>query len=206
MRNAAVRRPRAVRTVAACLLAACATFFPGTGQAQPEVMQFDVLLRLLPGDLAAAARLVVPANNGSREVRAGAGVFECLGDAPDDAQFSIQCYHRGMTEFVAYQNWLGKLGLRGKAFRDRFCQDVTAGRVNVPDRGYLITASGPRGPHGELPDSVTIYHFLQLPHATEASIGLPASEVTPGSPWLHHAGTCNAHVMWSERRSVAERR
>jgi len=37
-------------------------------------------------------------------------------------------------------------------------------------------------------------------YGTSASLELTDQELVPGTPWIHHAGTCDAHVMWSEVR------
>ncbi|NIR75954.1 MAG: hypothetical protein GWO12_12730 [Gemmatimonadetes bacterium] len=78
--------------------------------------------------------------------------------------------------------------------------DVEAGAVEIPERAYMVDASGRLDSDESAPDSVVVCHLLQLPYATEESVGLTDEEPTPGAPWLHHAGTCDAHVMWSETR------
>ncbi len=163
------------------------------------------VLDLLPGTLAKSARVTVPSEGGPIVVREGDGPLECIGDQPGDAVFAVQCYHRTLAPFVAHEAVLSAQGVSGSAFRERVCRDVEAGAVALPDRGYLMTASGARPGPTRLPDSVMVYHFLYLPFATEASVGLPASEVAPGQPWLHHAGSCSAHLMWSETRRVVAR-
>jgi hypothetical protein len=170
--------------------------------AQSEVTQFEVLLEVLPGEVGTSARLLIPFESGLREAREGAGIFECLGDVPGDDAFSIQCYHSSLAGMVARETELAEQGLLGAAFRERICKDFAAGSVDIPDRTYLVTASGRRGANGGLPDSVAVSHYLYLPFATQVSTGLPSVEVSPGSPYLHRGGSCTAHVMWSETRSA----
>jgi hypothetical protein len=68
----------------------------------------------------------------------------------------------------------------------------------VPDRAYSFDLSG-RIPEGrDQPDSVTVYHYIQLPYATMESAGITDEEPSPGEPWLHQGGTCSAHLMWSK--------
>ena len=52
---------------------------------------------------------------------------------------------------------------------------------------------------------MVVYHLLYFPFATEASIGIPDEERSQGAPWLHLAGTCQAHVMWTEIKYFDQR-
>lgn len=170
----------------------------------PEVRQFDVLLRSIPSGERDAATLKVPRGDEFVIVRAGEGdgLFECIGDTPGDDRFSVMCYHRSLRQFLAYQQMLANQGLRGEANRAQLCSAIERGDVVVPRRALLVTSSATVEPDGSLPDSITVYHLLQIPNATAAETGLPTAALLPGAPYLHRGGTCDAHVMWSHRESI----
>lgn len=168
----------------------------------PVEKQFTVLLELLPADVRDEVTLLVPGDDGLRTYRKGTGHFVCIGDPPGDGRLNVVCHHESLGPVLSHQRSLSEGGLRGKAFQERLCRDVRSGIVEMPDRAYMLDASAALKPDGSLPDSVTVYHMLQLPYATEGSAGISDEELVPGKPWLHHAGTCDAHLMWSEKRAV----
>lgn len=164
---------------------------------------FAVLLEVLPADMREGAALMVRTEEGIERWREGENRIICLGDARSESRISVGCYHESLGPFLAHGRKLSEAGLRGAAHRERLCRDVESGVVDVPSRAYNISLSGRPGGDGSLPDSVVVYHLLQLPYATEESVGISDEELSPGMPWLHHASTCDAHVMWSERRAFA---
>lgn len=168
----------------------------------PLEEQFTVLLELLPAEVRDEVTLLAPGEDGFETYRKGTSHVVCLGDPPGDERLNISCYHATLGPVLAHQRSLSRQGLRGQAFRERLCRDVRAGLVEMPDRAYMLDASAALKPDGSLPDSLTVYHMLQLPYATEESTGITDEELTPGAPWLHHAGTCDAHLMWSEKRAL----
>ena len=168
----------------------------------PEVRQFDVLLRSIPFGERDAATLKVPRGDALVVMRPGNGLFECIGDTPGDARFSVMCYHRSLQHFLAYTRMLADQGLLGEAFRERLCAAVERGVITAPRRALVLTAGANIEPDGSLPDSITVYHLLQLPNATATETGLPQVAHRPNAPYLHNGGSCDAHVMWSHRESI----
>ncbi len=158
---------------------------------------------MLPAGARDGVTFLSPTDGGVRVESSGDGAFTCLGDEAGDDRFSVSCFSDSLAPFLDHQRMLRKQGLRGPAFRERLCEDVTAGIVSLPNRGLIIEASGQLAAGADLPDSMTVYHLLQQPDARPESLGLPAEEPRPGWPFLHHSGTCDAHVMWSERRYPA---
>lgn len=173
-----------------------------TGAQAPVETQFTLLLEMLPADVRDEVTLIVPTDDGFETYREGTSHFICVGDPPGDERLNLVCHHESLAPVLSHQRSLAQQGLRGQAFRERLCRDVRSGIVDMPDRAYMLDASASLKPDGSLPDSVTVYHMLQLPYATEESAGISDEEVAPGAPWLHHAGTCDAHLMWSERRAL----
>jgi len=103
------------------------------------------------------------------------------------------CSCRDVTEFNA---------AREVCFYELLCQ---ADEAADPPTGLLeISASVAIPSEGQLADSMTVYHLLYTPNETSASLGLRDDDPRAGAAWLHHAGSCNAHVMWSERRATAQ--
>ncbi len=99
---------------------------------------------------------------------------------------------------------VGAAGLRGAAFREELCTRVEAEAADPPTGLLEISASVAIPSEGQLADSMTVYHLLYTPNETSASLGLRDDDPGAGAPWLHNAGSCNAHVMWSERRATAQ--
>jgi hypothetical protein len=169
----------------------------GTEAQVPVEQQFAQLLALLPEDARDGAELLIPDGDGFEVYRRGENQFVCVADAPEDARYALTCYHKSLGEFLAWERKLSAAGFRGAAYRTQLCRDVEVGNVSVPDRAYSLTVSGAIPEGHDRPDSLTVYHFIQLPYATEESAGITDEEPAPGQPWLHQGGTCNAHLMWS---------
>ena len=171
----------------------------------PLERQFAFLLSTLSPSERDEATLLVPDGDELRTYRQGAGAVECIADPPGDHRLSLICYHKSIGAFLAHQRLIAKLDLDKDEYWRRVCGDVERGVIAVPDRAYVLSASAGLPPDGATPDSITVYHLLQLPYATEEALGLTDEELVPGTPWIHHAGNCDAHVMWSEVRPFPRR-
>ena len=83
--------------------------------------------------------------------------------------------------------------------REVLDREAKAGAIKLPPYGLEMSASGTLGDDGELPEEMSVYYLLYIPFATSASIGV--SDVVPDDPtvpYLHQAGTHEAHVMWTK--------
>ncbi len=175
------------------------------GASAQSAAQLDLLVSLIPPDLRGGVRVVVPTAAGLEVVREGSNRFTCVADTPGDDRFVVSCYHESLGPFLDRMRALRASGLAGSAARERTCAEVSSGRLPMPKRAYNLSASGPLVPDSDVPDSLLVYHLLQIPFATEASEGITDEEHVAGQPWLHHAGTCDAHIMWSETKTPTVR-
>lgn len=128
---------------------------------------------------------------------AALGAFMCEVDVQMD-RWSAVCFHPSLAEMRD----VGRTLEPGPDFDVRLCRALDSLGSEVPTGSIEVYASGPLRDGQSLPDSVTIYRLLYTPHATEANLGVVDENPGDGSPWLHHAGECTAHVMWSERRAL----
>ncbi len=184
------------------LIAAALALAAGTGaqaQASPD-KQVELLLSLLPPDARSEATVLLPTDNGLAIHREGRNQFVCVGDVPGDNRFAIACYHESLEHLRSLERELSAQGLRGATFRERLCAEVAKHDAPVANGALELTASGVVAGGASIPDSMVVYQLLYFPHATEASIGIPDEELPAGAPWLHLAGTCQAHIMWKETR------
>jgi hypothetical protein len=174
-----------------------------TAQRSPRE-RADLVLQLIPPAARPDATILFRDADGD-EVRGrvvyreGNGPFICVSDASNSRTLSMVCHHRVLEERLQLERALSReTGLRGEAFTTRLCEEVASRHLDVPNGAMEITASLMRQPDGLLAREMTIYHLLWLPFATDASAGVPAEDPGEGHPWLHQAGTCGAHVMWSD--------
>jgi hypothetical protein len=186
----------------AILVAACVAA-PLEAQLRPEYE--ELALGLVPVALRDGARLFLSDGGDLRPVRHSDGPFTCVTDVSDPTRVSFSCYHEDLHEFLELQEGMVAEGLRGAAFQEQLCDRMRSQGIAIPSPRLLVTMNVALGPDGELPDAATVWHLLQMPEVTSSSSGLAEEEPYPGGPWLHNGGTCDAHLMWSERRSIGDR-
>lgn len=174
-------------------------FVPDVRAQTPSDQQISLVLTLLPKDARAGATVLVPTDTGYAVHREGRNAFVCETDRPGDDRFSIACYHESLRRVRALEQRLAAEGFSGPEFGERLCAKVGELGLSIPHGALELTASA-TATSGVLPDSVVVHHLLYFPNATEASIGVRDEDVPPGGPWLHKAGTCQAHVMWHDTR------
>ena len=110
------------------------------------------------------------------------------------------CHHHVLGERLRFERELRRdTGLRGDAFRERLCTEVASRGLEIPAGAMEITASLAQSEEGMSADEMTVYHLLWTPGQTTETIGVVDTDPGEGEPWLHHAGTCGAHVMWSQQ-------
>jgi len=173
--------------------------------AQPtDREQASLVLRLIPAQARAHATVILRNPTDDRIVRAGDGPFVCVSDSSPARRLSLVCHHRVLEERLRMERELRKeTGLKGAAFTARLCHEVGARGLEVPNGAMEITASVGIAADGSLDPTTTVYRLLWLPLATAASAGVPSEDPGEGRPWLHQAGSCGAHVMWSEPIATA---
>lgn len=165
----------------------------------PKEHRAELVLRLLPEEARPFATIVL--RHGSREehYQKGTGRFLCISDVSSAQRLSMVCHHRVLEERLRFERELSRqTGLQGQAFRERLCDEIAERGWSVPDGAMEITASLARTDDGSYAREMTVYHLLWLPHQTVESTGVVGEDPGNGRPFLHQAGTCGAHVMWSE--------
>ncbi len=168
-----------------------------------ELERADLVLQLLPEDARDGAAILLRDESEEKRYRDGTGPFVCVSDASASDRLSMVCHHHVLQERLRFERQLAReTGLQGAAFRAHLCSEVADRGLDVPKGAMEITASLARGESGGLPSEMTVYHLLWLPHETTESTGVTDVDPGEGKPWLHQAGTCGAHVMWSERIAV----
>lgn len=101
--------------------------------------------------------------------------------------------------FLARTAELHAGGLSGSEARRRLSEELAAGRLSVPAGSLEISASGPLDANGDPPASLDAWFLLYFPHANSATLGVTDEDPGDGQPWLHHAGTAEAPIMWRMR-------
>jgi len=166
-------------------------------QLTPE-KRAELVLSLLPTPARADATVVL--RDGANEVlyREGGGRFLCISDASSATRLSMVCHHHELEERLRLGRDLSReTELGGAAFRERLCDEAAARDVVVPNGTMEISASLARDSEGSYATEMTSYHLLYLPDGTEETVGVTEEDPGDGGPWLHNAGTCDAHVMWA---------
>lgn len=159
----------------------------------------DLVLSLLPADSRPGATVLLRDEHGDDVYREGDGRFLCVSDASPADRISMICHHQVLEERLRYERSLrDATGLGGDEFRERLCKDVEAEGLGVPPGSMEITATLLRDDEGGHAEEMTVYHLLWVPGESAASMGVPDEDPGEGRPFLHHAETCGAHVMWSE--------
>lgn len=163
----------------------------------------DLVVTLLPEPARAGATIVLRRPEGDSIRRQGQGPFVCISDVSHPGRLSFLCHHRVLDRQLDLERELRRNGVTGADFRLRRCEEARARNIEVPNGAMEIMASLAVDSTGTLADEMTVYHLLWLPHATGASSGVVEVDPGQGAPFLHQAGSCGAHVMWSEVRRVS---
>jgi len=165
-----------------------------------------------PEDQIGAAVMAVP-----EDQRSGAGVvgynnqYEiiilrkatndliCLTDDPNQAGFSVACYHKDLEPFMARGRQLRTDGKNRKESFDIREQEVQEGKLKMPEQPTTLhILSGAKGKYNPQTGEVTEANYryvVYIPYATPESTGLPIRPIVPGGPWIMDPGTHRAHIM-----------
>ena len=169
-----------------------------SGQMSPA-SRAELVLRLLPVQARHDATVLLRDGEREERYRDGSGRFLCVSDASSPSRLSMVCHHRVLAERLRFERELRReTGLRGSAFRERLCREVASRGLEVSDGAMEITTSLSQEEDGTYAHEMTVYRLLWLPHETAETTGVIDEDPGEGRPWLHQAGTCGAHVMWSE--------
>ena len=163
----------------------------------------ELVLRLLPAQARPHATVLLRDGERVERYREGTGRFLCVSDASTPTRLSMVCHHHVLEQRLRFERELSReTGLRGSAYRERLCREVASRGMEVPNGAMEITVSLGRNEDGTYAREMTVYRLLWLPHQTGETSGVTDEDPGDGKPWLHEAGTCGAHVMWSEAIAV----
>ena len=165
----------------------------------------ELVLRLLPAQARPDATVLLRDGEHEERYREGTGRFLCVSDASSPTRLSMVCHHHVLEQRLRFERELrAGTGLRGGAYRERLCSEVSSRGWEVPDGAMEITASLGKNEDGRYAHEMTVYHLLWLPNQTEETVGVIDKDPGDDRPWLHQAGTCGAHVMWSDVIAVSQ--
>jgi hypothetical protein len=158
-----------------------------------------IVLELLPGRARSDAAVMLRDSAGERTIRPGAG-FICVSDFTQPDRLSSTCHHPQLGEQMALAREFQDL--RGEEFRRQVCAEAGRRGIRVPNGAMEITASLGIAGNGRPDSTMTMYHLLWVPFETQQTLGVTNQDPGDGRAWLHHGGTCQAHIMWSEKVRV----
>jgi len=181
-----------------CAAIVITLLIPGSAQALAQASdqtRTHLALRLLPEDARGDALVILRDSTGDRTAKNGTG-FTCISDSSDPTRLSYNCHHPALNEQFALEREFREL--RGAEFRERVCSEAEARGIRVPNGAIEITSSVTIDDEGDLDTSMTVYTLLWVPYQTEQMVAIADEDPGDAGPWLHRAGTCQAHVMWSK--------
>ncbi len=132
-------------------------------------------------------------------LRKGDNELICLADDPNQAGFSVACYHKDLDPFMQRGRELRKQGMNDQQIFDTREKEVKAGSLQMPKQPaalYVYSAEDKDFDRttGEVKNGYLRY-VIYVPYATAASTGLPEKPSGKGMPWIMNPGTYRAHIM-----------
>lgn len=161
----------------------------GLAQASPA----ELAVTPLPEAQRAGATVLAREGGEWVELRAGAGEWICLADAPGDDRFHAACYHRSLEPYMARGRELAREGVTDRASIERRWEEIDAGALEMPAGSLLHQVVAESGWDGD-PGSARRLTVIYVPYATAADVGLP-EDPSGGGPWIMFPGRPTAHIM-----------
>ncbi len=165
--------------------------------------QVDAVLSLLPEQARSNAQILVRSEGGLEERRAGTNGWTCWVERFGE-RFGGNCHHRALDPFLSRKRALSSAPLEGESPAATLAREHQEGRLGIPEGSLEITGYGSVGEDG-LPAVLSGRFFLYFPYARGSDLGLPEEAPAEGAPWVHEAGTVQAHVMWSRTLPITRR-
>lgn len=132
-------------------------------------------------------------------LRPGSNELICLADDPNQAGFSVACYHKDLEPFMKRGRELRKLGKTSKEIFDTREKEVKAGKLQMPKQpATLFVYSASKEDYNDMTGEVKkgyLRSVIYTPYATAQTTGLPLKPEAPGLPWMMDPGTHAAHIM-----------
>ncbi|MBX0335416.1 hypothetical protein K3G39_19450 [Pontibacter sp. HSC-14F20] len=142
-------------------------------------------------------------------LRKGTNELICLADDPNQAGFSVSCYHRDLEPFMSRGRELRRQGMSANDIFETREKEAKSGKLTLPKQATsLFVYSAPEEQvnmrTGEVADGYLRY-VVYIPWATAESTGLPLKpdQGSVAMPWIMHPGTHGAHIMINPPRSKA---
>jgi hypothetical protein len=185
----------------ACLLMLFSGFnaMAQTALPSPE-LQIKYALLAAPADKRDSA--TVYGYNDKKEfvlLRKGTNELICLADDPNQAGFSVACYHRDLQPFMQRGRDLRKQGKSSKEVFETREKEVKAGTLQMPKQPTtLFVYSAKDEDYDRVSGDVKngyLRSVVYIPFATAVSTGLPLKPAAPGLPFIMDPGTHAAHIM-----------
>jgi hypothetical protein len=202
------------RTLFVILAAGLLTTLRAHAQAQPAdttrpasqlttEQQIAAAVLAAPEEMRAGATVLGYDSDGHlKKLRQGSGVLVCLASDPKAERFHVACYQRSLEPFMARGRALRARGVTGDKVDSVRFAEVRAGKLRMPNHpAMLYSLTGPADSFdpasGTAPNAKPLF-VVYVPFATGKSMGLSTTPVE-GAPWIMHAGTPKAHIMFQPR-------
>jgi len=167
----------------------------------PAEIQIKSAVLAAPTELREGAKVYGYSGTGEFvTLREGSNGLVCLADDPNQKDFSVSCYQKGLDTFMARGRELKK---EGKSSKEVFAireAEAKSGKITIPKGStlYVYTASDDKvnWGTGEVIEGYLRY-VVYLPFETSETTGLPTKPEFEGQPWIMDPGTHRAHIMLS---------
>ena len=132
-------------------------------------------------------------------LRKGSNELVCLADDPDQAGFSVACYHKDLEPFMKMGRVLKKQGKSPDEIFKMRESETKAGKLLMPKQpATLFVYSAPKEDYNDANGEVKngyLRYVIYIPYATAESTGLPLKPEVAAMPWIMNPGTHAAHIM-----------
>ena len=189
------------RLIGASLGAALAAPAVLSAQAKelPPAQQIQAAIAAAPAELRDGAGVWGYQNKKLVKLREAKNDMMCLASNPENKQFHVACYHKGLEPFMARGRELRASGVKDPQVDTVRFQEITSGKLKMPQTpSALYTLTGDDATSfdpatGKVTKAKWLY-VVYIPGATEKSTGI-TEKPAPGVPWIMFPGTPKAHIM-----------
>lgn len=192
MRSRLIRVSLGAALVAPAVLAAQA-------KELPPAQQIQAAIAAAPAELRDGAGVWGYQNKKLVKLREAKNDMMCLASNPENKQFHVACYHKGLEPFMARGRELRANGVKDPQVDTVRFQEITSGKLKMPQTpSALYTLTGEPTSFDPATGKVTGAKWLYvvyIPGATEKSTGI-TEKPAPGVPWIMFPGTPKAHIMF----------
>lgn len=130
----------------------------------------------------------------------------CLGDNPNNSNFHVACYYKGLEPFMKYGREMRAKGKNHEEVDSLRIVAIKAGKIKMPHKPmalYSLTGGKDAFDYstGTVRKARPLY-VVYIPYATESTTGLSPKPVSKGAPWIMEPGKPWAHIMVPTGRMV----